>query len=154
MAPSDFGAIAGQVGGAIVDALFDKGLSALSGRASVMRSEVAASAASGPVGFKRWARGDAIDKPLPDGSAPTWDVVRSRYWKNRSEAATQGEFSVDNLRRMSRGAAPLDYNTRAGQWESRELHHFDPQRNGGSHAPINLREVTPDQHRALDPHRK
>ncbi len=31
--------------------------------------------------FKRWKRGDAIDKPMPDGSNPSWDTVRSRYWK-------------------------------------------------------------------------
>jgi hypothetical protein len=110
--------------------------------------------ADGSIRFKRWARGDAIDKPMPDGSAPSWDVVRSRYWKNRSEAAASGEFSQANLERMRRGTAPQDYNSRTGQWESRELHHVDPQRNGGSNGPFNLRELTPDQHRALDPYRR
>jgi hypothetical protein len=110
--------------------------------------------ASRLVRFKRWARGDAIDKPMPDGSAPDWDVVRSRYWKNRSHSASPREFSQANLERMRRGSAPLDYNARTRQWESRELHHVDPQRNGGSHGPFNLREVTPDQHRALDRYRR
>ena len=55
--------------------------------------------------FKRWQRGDAIDKPLPDGSAPPWEVVQSRYWKNRYEASKySGEFSASNLERMNRGS--------------------------------------------------
>ncbi len=107
------------------------------------------------VQFKRWQRGEAIDKPLRDGSAPSFDVVRSRYWKNRYEAARDtGEFSRANLARMRRGSAPQDYNPRTGAWESRELHHHVPQRSGGSDGPLNLREVTPGQHRALDPHRR
>jgi hypothetical protein len=105
--------------------------------------------------FKRWNRGDAIDKILPDGSNPSWDVVRSRYWKNRYKASKNTkEFSRANLRRMRRGSAPLDYNPNTGNWESRELHHHIPQRNNGSNSPINLREVSPDQHRALDPFRR
>ncbi len=62
------------------------------------------------VKFKRWKPGDAIDKPMPDGSPPKWDVVRSRYWKNRADAAVRentGEFDAATLARMRRGAAPL-----------------------------------------------
>ena len=115
----------------------------------------AAGVANGAVHFKRWKRGDAIDKPLKDGSDPSFDVVRSRYWKNRYEASKDtGEFSKAQLRRMRRGSAPKDYNPRTGQWESRELHHHIPQRNNGPHNPINLREVTPDQHRTIDSYRK
>jgi len=105
------------------------------------------------VKFKRWKAGDAIDKPLPDGTMPSWDVVRSRYWKSRAGLASDGEFSKANLRRMRRGRAPLDYNPRTGKYESRELHHVQAQRNGGENSPINIREVTPDQHGAVDPFR-
>jgi hypothetical protein len=104
------------------------------------------------VKFKRWKSGDAIDKPMPDGSAPSWDVVRSRYWKNRA-SASNGEFSRENLARMKQGNAPLDYNSRTGKFEPRELHHVEPQRAGGGNGPLNLRELTPDQHGAVDPFR-
>jgi len=80
--------------------------------------------ASGDARFKRWQRGEAIDKPLPDGSKPSWDAVRSRYWKNRYEATKRsGEFSAANLEKMRRGSAPVDYNPRTGVFEARELHH-------------------------------
>jgi hypothetical protein len=104
------------------------------------------------VKFKRWKNGDAIDKPMADGSAPSWDVVRFRYWKARASASS-GEFSRDNLARMKQGKAPLDFNSRTGKFESRELHHVNPQRAGGSNGPLNIRELTPDQHGAVDPFR-
>ena len=64
-------------------------------------------AATGEARFQRWRRSEAIDKPLPDGRNPSWDVVRSRYWKNRYEASrSTGEFSAANLERMRRGTAP------------------------------------------------
>jgi RHS repeat-associated protein len=100
------------------------------------------------VQFKRWKRGQAIDKPLPSGKAPAWDVVRNRYWKNRYEASkASGEFSPANMSRMKRGSAPLDANG-----NSMELHHHNPQRKGGVDVnnPRNLREVTREQHAALD----
>ena len=37
--------------------------------------------------------------------------------------------------------------------ESKELHHKDPRRNGGSNDSSNLQEVWPNQHEAIDPHR-
>ncbi|SUA35712.1 Cell wall-associated polypeptide CWBP200 [Neisseria zoodegmatis] len=101
--------------------------------------------------FRRWRRGEAIDKPLPDGRMPSWDVVRSRYWKNRHlKAQGTGEFSSANMKRMKRGKAPLDSNG-----NPMELHHHVPQRLGrpDRHSPFNLREVTREQHAALDPYR-
>lgn len=68
--------------------------------------------ADGSIRFKRWSRGDAVEKPMPDGSSPRWDVARGRYWKNRAHLADAGEFSAANMRRMRRGSAPLDYNSR------------------------------------------
>jgi RHS repeat-associated protein len=117
--------------------------------------------APGNIKFKRWRPGDAIDKPLPDGQAPPWKIVRARYWKNRyyeemkiKDNNSIGEkFSESNLERMRRGSAPQDYNWRTGEWESRELHHVVPQRAGGSHSPLNLRELTPDWHAEVDAYR-
>ena len=101
--------------------------------------------------FKRWKRGERIDKPLPNGDMPSWDVVRSRYWKNRYLASKgTGEFSPANMSRMKRGRAPLDANG-----NPMELHHHVPQRLGHAdrHSPFNLREVTREQHAALDLYR-
>lgn len=62
----------------------------------------------GDVKFQRWSRGDAIDKPIADGTAPSWEAVQSPYWKNRYEVSrTTGEFSRANMRRMRRGVAPV-----------------------------------------------
>jgi len=114
-----------------------------------------ASSKSLGVQFKRWKRGDAIDKPLPDGSAPTWGTVQSRYWKNRYRASKNtGEFSQANLDRIRKGNAPMDYNRRTGNWESRELHHVKPQRYTLDNSPLNLRELTPDWHAEVDPSRR
>jgi hypothetical protein len=104
--------------------------------------------------FRRWRLGEPIDKPMSNGSRPSWKTVQSRYWKNRAAASRQSnEFSRSNLRRMRRGSAPQDYNPRTGRWESRELHHVNPQRYAGEHSPLNLRELTPDWHAEVDPFR-
>ncbi|MFV0624680.1 RHS repeat-associated core domain-containing protein [Sphingomonas sp. ac-8] len=105
------------------------------------------------VRFQRWRVGDAIDKPMPDGRPPNWNTVRSRYWKNRADASVRegtGEFDAATLARMRRGNAPLDANG-----NPMELHHHLPQRQPGPHTnnPRNLREVTREQHAALDPYR-
>ncbi|WP_157203893.1 hemagglutinin repeat-containing protein [Marinomonas sp. SBI8L] len=115
-------------------------------------SKVLASTAKSEIKFKRWKNGEAIDKPMPDGSAPSWNTVRSRYWKNRA-VSSNGEFSDDNIMRMREGNAPLDFNPRTSKFESRELHHVEPQRVNGSNSPLNLRELTPDQHGEVDPFR-
>jgi len=103
--------------------------------------------------FRRWRVGDRIDKPMPDGSSPTWGTVRSRYWKNRADAIKRSGSNEyeGQLADMRRGKAPVDANG-----NPMEIHHQNPQRNGGADVnnPINLREVTREQHAALDPHRK
>ena len=108
----------------------------------------------GGVQFKRWQRGQAIDKPLPDGSAPTWGTVKSRYWKNRYKASKRsGDFDPTQLAEMRKGNAPMDFNARTMKWESRELHHVNPQRSVVDNSPLNLRELTPDWHAEVDPFR-
>ncbi len=104
------------------------------------------------VKFKRWKRGEPIDKPLGDGSAPSWKTVRERYWKNRAMSSPD-EFSRGNLKRLRQGKPPLDFNPRTKKFEARELHHVTPQRANGANNPLNLRELTPDQHGAVDPYR-
>ena len=44
-------------------------------------------------GFRQWKRGEAIDKPLIDGTMPSWDTVRDRYWKNRYETSKMGKVA-------------------------------------------------------------
>jgi RHS repeat-associated protein len=109
---------------------------------------------AGCASFRRWRVGDAIDKPMPNGRPPTWNAVRSRYWKNRAHAASRenvDNFSPANMRRMQNGQAPLDRNG-----NPMELHHHNPQRNPSPYTnnPGNLRELTREQHQALDPFRR
>jgi hypothetical protein len=109
----------------------------------------------GSVRFKKWKRGEPIDKPMPDGSAPNWETVQERYWLNRYEAAKHtNEFTEPQLAEMRKGNAPMDYNRRDGKWERRKLHHVDPQRHVVDNSPLNLRELTPDWHAEVDPMRK
>ncbi len=112
--------------------------------------------ANGEVKFRRWQAGDAIDKPLPDGTMPeNFNTIRGRYWKSRYlEAKGTNEFTDQNLKRMKKGLAPLDYNPRTKKFESRELHHVIAQKDGGGNDPLNLRELTPDQHAEVDPYRQ
>jgi RHS repeat-associated protein len=114
------------------------------------KANVTPPAATGAVRFKRWKLGEAIDKPMPSGRAPTWDTVRYRYWRNRFAAAAPNEFTSINMDRMRRGRAPHDELGRPI-----ELHHDIGQRFGGPEInnPRNLREVTASQHEALDRYR-
>ena len=59
-------------------------------------------------------------------------------------------FNDKELVRYDYGSAPLDANG-----NPMELHHHVPQRLGQAdrHSPFNLREVTREQHAALDPYR-
>ena len=59
-------------------------------------------------------------------------------------------FNSKELVRYDYGSAPLDANG-----NPMELHHHVPQRLGHAdkHSPFNLREVTREQHAALDPYR-
>ena len=95
-----------------------------------------------------WKVGEAITNLTAKGNIPVWSTVSQRYWKN--EALT-GTYSETNLLRMQKGLAPQFRNPITGIMESMELHHKIPQRNGGLYEFI---EVTPDQHRLIDPFRR
>ena len=56
--------------------------------------------------FSEWEPGDSITRPMPDGSYPSWDTIRHRYWRARAQLATDGEFSPQNMGLMRAGYAP------------------------------------------------
>ena len=101
---------------------------------------------------KGWHTGDPIDKPTYRGTNPSWTTSRHRYWKNEAYYNGSG-YSPENLERMKRGRAPRRYNRRTGKWESMELHHLDPQRNGGAHSYDNLERLWPEEHAEKDKYR-
>ncbi len=125
-------------------------------KSSTKSSKRRSTAKSHPsVRFKKWRRGEAIDKPMPDGSPPSWKTVQSRYWKNRYELSkASDEFTPRQLAEMRKGNAPRDFNPRTKQWERRELHHVDPQRHSPDNSPANIRELRPDWHGEVDPFRQ
>jgi RHS repeat-associated protein len=97
-------------------------------------------------------------------NASCWKTLRERIWKDRfAQAIARGEktFSSSNLRLMQDGKAPRQrvrmINRKTGEEierdVSQELHHIDPQRNGGSNASGNLQEVDPWEHETIDSYR-
>jgi len=80
------------------------------------------------------------------GDAPkNWSAAREAYWKQHGpggKAPTREVLVKDNK------TGRIYQRT-----ETKELHHLDPQRNNGSNAASNLKEVWPTEHGAIDPHR-
>jgi hypothetical protein len=74
-----------------------------------------------------------------------WKQARRAYWKKYGKNGEAPRRQV------------LVRDKKTGQkykrWETKELHHKDPQRNDGSNEPDNLKEVWPTEHAELDPHR-
>ena len=83
------------------------------------------------------------------GKEPSWNTVKSRYWKN--EAYNNAElYSKRNLEFMKKGKAPhysevIDV--------PKELHHIDGRKIPNPHNENNLLEVWPWEHDAVDPYR-
>ena len=112
--------------------------------------------------FSEWAPGDSITRPMPDGSYPSWDTIRDRYWRTRAQLATDGEFSPQNIGLMRAGYAPkarvLVRNRKTGEYSvevvTLEIHHNRGGRGiQGFDEPIDLREVWPWEHEQIDPNR-
>ena len=112
--------------------------------------------------FSEWEPGDSITRPMPDGSYPSWDTIRHRYWRARAQLATDGEFSPQNLGLMRAGYAPkasvLVRDRDTGKYSIKvvtlEIHHNRGGRGTqGFDEPIDLREVWPWEHEQLDPSR-
>ncbi len=97
-----------------------------------------------------WKAGDPINNLTSKGNVPAWDTVRQRFWKNEALNNPSG-YSAENLSRMQSGLAPQNFNKATDKWESMELHHTPPQRDGGL---FDFVPVTPEQHGRIDPFRK
>jgi RHS repeat-associated protein len=108
-----------------------------------------------------WKVGDPINMPDANGNYPDWATVRERYWKNRAQIASRGEFAPQNLGRMKQGLAPIARiiaRIRATGQEvemtvSMELHHIEGRGGLDPHNTDNLVEVWPWEHSGLDPNR-
>jgi RHS repeat-associated protein len=105
---------------------------------------------SSPPTARRWRVGDPHDAPTRGGQAPSWDTVRSRYWKNRAASAAEGEFSSENIARMRKGRPPID----PASGKPMELEHIRPQRSGDPQMHRDLLEVTPLEHSFFDRYRR
>jgi hypothetical protein len=88
--------------------------------------------------------------------------VRRRYWKNQAAQvrATPGDpkylsepmkYNEENIRRMEQGLAPQRFNDDKGVYESVELHHIPPQREGGL---FDFVEMWPEEHASADQFRR
>jgi hypothetical protein len=108
-----------------------------------------------------WKVGDPVDQPNTQGSYPTWETVRERYWMNRAQSATHGEFSRQNIGRMKKGYAPqarIVARIRGTGEEtellvSKELHHLAGRSGNTPHNLSNLIELWPWEHESIDPYR-
>ncbi len=100
-----------------------------------------------------WKVGQDITNRTRLGNVPKWSTVRYRYWKNKayeikSDPIFRPRYATpENIKRMEKGRAPQQFNDRTGRWESRELHHIPPQRDGGLFDVI---ELWPDEHATAD----
>ena len=88
----------------------------------------------------------------------TWDKNRASYWKEEARL-NPDKWSPENLARMRQGCAPQRINPITGKVESMELHHSGIPRRAGLSRLLtdqrgNLKQVWPDEHRAIDPFRK
>jgi RHS repeat-associated protein len=103
-----------------------------------------------PNATQGWKAGDPINNLTKQGNVPKWPTVRQRQWKNETIFNPQ-DYSPNNLKRMGKGLAPQRYNLELGRWESMELHHFPPQRDGGL---FDFIAVWPDKHQQIDYYRR
>ena len=98
---------------------------------------------------KGWKVGDSIDNLTRAGNEPSWNTVKSRYWKNESYYNAE-LYSERNLEFMKKGKAPhysevIDV--------PKELHHIKGRNIPNPHNETNLLEVWPWEHDAIDPYR-
>lgn len=105
-----------------------------------------------------WKVGMPINNLTAAGECPLWGSVRQRHWKNKAylhknneiKGAQVYEATPENIGRMEKGLAPQKFNRQTGKWESIELHHIPPQKDGGL---FDFMEVTPTEHVEMDPNR-
>ena len=96
-----------------------------------------------------WRQGDPITNLTRQGNVPAWSTIRRRYWKNEA-LYNPSKWNEGQLERMQRGLAPQRKNLETGVWESMELHHIPPQREGGL---FDFVPLWPEEHAAVDTYR-
>ena len=89
--------------------------------------------------------GDLIDNLTKAGNEPSWSTVRARYWKNKAYYNAD-DYLESDLIRMRKGLAPIEPETGA----SMELHHINGRDIPNPHNIVNLQEVWPWEHDAID----
>ncbi len=103
-----------------------------------------------PSDDKGWKKGDPINNRTKKGEVPSDATVTKRVWKNEGKNAKPGDYSKENLERMSKGKPP-QYINKDGEKKSKELHHDPPRREGGK---FDVQKLTAEEHAAVDPHRR
>lgn len=98
---------------------------------------------------KGWQVGDDINALTKAGNYPSWKTVKSRYCKNVSNAAEDGEYSAENLAKISKGRAPLHDEIGV----PKELNHIEGRGGTDPHNINNLTELWPWEHADVDPFR-
>ena len=68
-----------------------------------------------------WQRGQYVYNLVGNGSEPSADIVRTRFWKNVSATDYAAVFGAVNVDRMSRGRPPRRRNPRTQRDESMRL---------------------------------
>ncbi len=68
-----------------------------------------------------WQRGQYVYNLIGNGSEPSNEIVRTRFWKNVSSTEHAAVFGGENVERMSRGRPPRRRNPRTGREESMQL---------------------------------
>jgi RHS repeat-associated protein len=135
----------GAVTGGVGALAFRGAMTALRMASSVKRFEGVANVAR-----KAWKVGDDIYQKTRAGREPSWNTVRSRFWKNEANDPKHGFWTKPNVDRMQKGRAPQRYNPDKGDTESMELSHEPvPFRDGGK----NVVPRWPQEHAAVDPYR-
>ena len=92
---------------------------------------------------KGWKVGDDISNLTSAGKTPSWDTVRSRYWKNQAANPSGSSLykrTEDNIIRMETGRAPLDINNKPIN-----LHHVQ----GKANNMYDFIEMTQSAHQAF-----
>ena len=100
-------------------------------------------------GIKGWKVGDSINNLTLKGNIPSWSTVRQRHWKNRAYYHPK-KYTKQNLERMEKGLAEQRINALTGKLETKELHHFPAQKDGGL---FDFNALWPDEHAFVDPYR-
>jgi RHS repeat-associated protein len=99
---------------------------------------------------------DAKASSTPEKSAAaTQDEAKKTSWTSTDRRNAWKDKGYADGKTPTREILAQDRKTGtiSKKIESKELHHIEPRRNGGSNESSNLKEVWPSEHEAIDPHR-